>query len=301
MQGSSKPDRTLLDAAAFCRHLVEEGSVHAFLAEHRHEVFPDELFADLFPSGRGRPSVPADVIATVMVLQSLEGLSDREACRMLRTNIAWKVACGLPLDDEGFHPTVLVLWRNKLRVSGNPERIFEAVRRVVDESGVLTKRNRRALDSTVLEDAVQRQDTIGLLQSQIRRVRKLVPELASVYVHELNLGLGRPPCDFEDHDDVDRVVSELVEDAYELVWAAEDLGLDLDETQQQALALLALLAGQDVSRWRQSPATGASPSGRRPTGCCPASTRSHAMPIRPSTHTAMATRDTSPSSRRPAS
>lgn len=253
MQGSSKPDRTLLDAAAFCRHLVEEGSVHAFLAEHRHEVFPDELFADLFPSGRGRPSVPADVIATVMVLQSLEGLSDREACRMLRTNIAWKVACGLPLDDEGFHPTVLVLWRNKLRVSGNPERIFEAVRRVVDESGVLTKRNRRALDSTVLEDAVQRQDTIGLLQSQIRRVRKLVPELASVYVHELNLGLGRPPCDFEDHDDVDRVVSELVEDAYELVWAAEDLGLDLDETQQQALALLALLAGQDVEPLEAKP------------------------------------------------
>ena len=244
MQGSSKPDRQLLDAAAFCRHLVEEGSVAAFLAEHRHEVFPDELFADLFPSGRGRPSVPADVIATVMVLQALEGLSDRDACRQLRNSITWKVACGLPLDDEGFHPTVLVLWRNKLRASNNPERIFEAVRKVVDESGVLKRKNRRALDSTVLEDAVQRQDTISLLQSQIRRVRKLVPELSRVYVHELNLGVGRPPCDFEDQADIDRVVSELVEDAYELVWAAEDLGLD--EAQRQGVALLALLAGQDV-------------------------------------------------------
>ena len=198
MQGSSKPDRQLLDAAVFCKHLLKPGSVHAFLAEHRQRVFPDALFEDLFPTGRGRPSVPADVIATVMVLQALEGLSDREACEMLRTSIAWKVAAGLALDDEGFHPTVLVLWRNKLRASDRPERIFEAVREVVKESGVIAKRNRRALDSTVLDDAVQRQDTISLLQSQIRRVRKLVPELADgVYVHEHNLGSGRPPCDFE--------------------------------------------------------------------------------------------------------
>ena len=90
MQGSSDPNRELLDATAFCRHLVEKGSVADFLTDHRQELFSDELFADLFPSGRGRPSVPADVIATVMVLQSLEGLSDRDAARQLRTNIAWK-------------------------------------------------------------------------------------------------------------------------------------------------------------------------------------------------------------------
>jgi hypothetical protein len=55
--------------------------VYAFLADHRKDLFPDELFADLFPSGRGRPSVPADQVATVMVLQALEGLSDREAAQ----------------------------------------------------------------------------------------------------------------------------------------------------------------------------------------------------------------------------
>ena len=73
MQGKSDPNAELLDAAALCRHLVPDGSVHAFLADHRRDLFPDELFADLFPSGRGRPSVPADVVATVMVLQSLGG------------------------------------------------------------------------------------------------------------------------------------------------------------------------------------------------------------------------------------
>jgi transposase len=137
MQGSSRSVRQLLDAEEFCRHLVKPDSVHAFLAHHRSQLFPDELFEDLIPSGRGRPSVPANKIAPVMVLQSLEGLSDREACRALQCDISWKVACGLGLTDEAFHPTVFVLWRNKLRASERPERIFEAMRVVVDESDVI--------------------------------------------------------------------------------------------------------------------------------------------------------------------
>ncbi len=129
VQGKSDPNRVLLDAAALCRQLVADGSVEAFLADHRRELFPDELFADLFPSGRGRPSVPADVIATVMVLQALDGLSDRDAARALRDRISWKVAAGLALDDEGFDYSVLTYWRARLRASEQPERIFDAVAR----------------------------------------------------------------------------------------------------------------------------------------------------------------------------
>ena len=224
--------------------------MHALLAEHRGALFPDEMFADLFASGRGRPSVPADVIATVMVLQALEGKSDREACRALERDIAWKAAAGLALTDEAFHPTVLTLWRNKLRASDDPQRIFNAVRAVVDATGVIAAKNRRVLDSTVLDDAVQRQDTITMLVTQIRRVRKLIPELGPrVGVREHNLEGGRPPCDWDDPADIDRLISELVDDANELVWAAEDLqheGLALSEVQADAVALLALVAGQDV-------------------------------------------------------
>ena len=228
--------------------------MHALLAEHRHRLFPDEMFADLFPSGRGRPSVPADVVATVMVLQALEGHSDRVACRALQTDIAWKAAAGLALTDEAFHSTVLTLWRNKLRASDAPDRIFNAVRAVIAETGVIARRHRRALDSTVLDDAVARQDTVTMLATQIRRVRKLIPELQRVWVREHNLEPGRPPCDWEDPGDVDRLVSELVDDANELVWAADEL--DLDEAQTDAVALLALVVGQDVEpgdkpgRWR---------------------------------------------------
>lgn len=197
MQGTNDPRRVeLLDAAALCRHLVEAGSVYAFLADHRKDLFPDELFADLVPSGRGRPSVPADQVATVMVLQALEGLSDREAVAQLRQNIAWKVACGLALTDQGFHPTVLTLWRSRLRASGRPERIFAAVRAVIAQTGVLKGRHRRALDSTLLDDAVATQDTVTQLVGAIRRVRRLVPAAAMVVLdaHDYDQDPGKPQC-----------------------------------------------------------------------------------------------------------
>jgi hypothetical protein len=59
--------------------------------------------------------VPAEVIATVTVLQALEGLSDRQAVLRLETDITWKAAAGMSLADGAFDQTVLVLWRNKLR------------------------------------------------------------------------------------------------------------------------------------------------------------------------------------------
>src|SRR5680860_552296 len=161
MQGKSIPDRELLDAAALCRRLVSAGSVYAFLADHRTELFPDELFADLFVSGRGRPSVPADVMASAMICKELEGLSDRQAADALRCDIRWKVACGLALDDEGVHYSVFTYWRQRLARSDRPDRIADAVREVVDATGVLTRRRRRALDSTLLDDAVATQDTGG--------------------------------------------------------------------------------------------------------------------------------------------
>jgi hypothetical protein len=107
MQGVAVLDGELLDAESLVRHLVPAGSVFAFLADHRRVLFPDGLFADLFSSANGRPSVPADVVASVIVLQSLQGLSDREAIEALRCDLRWKVACGLALTDEGFHPTTL--------------------------------------------------------------------------------------------------------------------------------------------------------------------------------------------------
>ena len=219
--------------------------MHAFLADHRRELFPDELFKDLFPSGRGRPSVPADVIATVMVLQSLEGLSDRDAASALRTNIAWKVAAGLALDAEGINYSVLTYWRTRLRQSERPERIFDAVREVIDATGVLAGKRRRALDSTLLDDAVATQDTVTQLVSAIRRVRRVVPEATAVEVtaHDYDAA-GKPVCAWDDPDAKTALITGLVNDALAVIDAVD--GVDLIGEQIDAVGLLALVAGQDV-------------------------------------------------------
>ena len=245
MQGKSDPNRELLDATALCRQLIPEGSVEAFLADHRRQLFPDEAFADLFPSGRGRPSVPADVIATVMVLQALEGLSDREAAKAVRDRISWKVACGLALDDEGFDYTVLTYWRTRLHNSERPERIFDAVRQVVDATGVLAGRRRRALDSTILDDAVATQDTVTQLISAIRRVRRLVSEAAAVELsgHDYD-SAAKPVIAWDDPLAKQALVTALVNDALAIVEALADV--ELDDEAADALGLLALVAGQDV-------------------------------------------------------
>jgi IS5 family transposase len=245
MQGKSDPNRELLDAAALCRQLVPEGSVEAFLADHRRDLFPDAMFADLFRSGRGRPSIPADVIATVMVLQALDGLSDRDAARALRDRISWKVAAGLALTDEGFDYSVLTYWRTRLRASERPERIFDAVRAVVTETGVIKAKSRRALDSTLLDDAVATQDTVTQLISAIRRARRVIPQAAAVTVtaHDYDHA-GKPAIAWDDPIAKDALVSGLVNDALAILAALADETLDVEEA--DAVGLLALVAGQDV-------------------------------------------------------
>jgi hypothetical protein len=234
-----------MDAASWCRHLVPDGSVYVFLADHHHQLFPAELFADVVRHGGGHPSVPAEVVATVMVLQALEGLSDREAINALRRDIAWKVACGLRLDDEGFHPTVLVYWRNRIRRSPRPRRIFDAVREVVEATGVLRGRGRRVLDSTILADAVATQDTVTQLVAAVRRVRRLLPQAREIELsaHDYDRP-GKPVCAWDDPQATQALVSGLVNDALAVLEAVADL--ELDAEQAEAVALLALVAGQDV-------------------------------------------------------
>jgi len=84
VQGITRSDRELLDAQALVGELVPAGSVFAFLAEHRQELFSDSFIADLFSYSTGRPSLPADLIGSVLVLKELYGLSDPQTAEALR-------------------------------------------------------------------------------------------------------------------------------------------------------------------------------------------------------------------------
>src|SRR5215208_3615629 len=194
------------------------GRCTPFLPTTDRSCFQPRCLPTWVVQGRSHPSVPAEVVATVMVLQALEGLSDREAVSALRRDIAWKVACGLRLDDEGFHPTVLVYWRNRIRRSSKPRRIFDAVRKVVEGTGVLAGRGRRVLDSTILEDAVATQDTVTQLVAAVRRVRRLVGQAREVELGAHNYDRpGKPVCAWDDPQAKQALVSGLVNDA-PVVW-----------------------------------------------------------------------------------
>jgi Transposase DDE domain len=140
---------------------------------------------------------------------------------------------------------VLVYWRNRLRASDRPRRIFQAVREVVAATGVLKGLGRRVLDSTVLEDAVATQDTITQLVAVIRRVRRLVPQARQVEVgaHDYDRP-GKPECAWDDPQAQQTLVSGLVNDALAVLEAVADLALEAEPA--EAVALLALVAGQDV-------------------------------------------------------
>jgi len=250
MQGRARQDRELLDAGELAGHLVPEGSVFAFLAERRRELFPDSFTADLFTSSTGRPSLPADLVGSVLVLQALLDLSDGQTADALKFDIRWKVACGRSLTQVSFDPSTLVYWRKRIAQSDQPGRVFDAVGEVIAQTGVLRGRRKRVVDSTVLDDAVATQDTVTQLAAAIRRVARVVPGAGEVVATVCRLDYsrpGKPAIDWDDPAAKQSLVSDLVTDA--LAVLAELTGPDAPQREDaaaDALGLLALVAGQDV-------------------------------------------------------
>src|SRR5258707_2400771 len=104
-------------------------------------------------------------MAAILTLQTLHDYSDRKPAEAVRFDVRWKVACGLAVDDAGFDPSSLVYWRKRIAKSARPHRVNDAVRKVIEQTGVLKGRRRRAVDSTILADGVATQDTITQLVS----------------------------------------------------------------------------------------------------------------------------------------
>ena len=249
MQGKRAVELAGPDVWETCRELIPAGSVFAFLAQQREALFPAGMFADMYPSPNGRPSLPPQVLAATVVLQALQGLSDFEAVQALRCDLRWKAACGLGLLDAAFDPSLLTYFRRRLARSGDPNRLFAAVRRVVAETGVLAGRHRRALDSTVLDDAVATQDTVTQLVAAIRRVIREVPgapEVAGQWctAHDY-ASPGKPKIAWDDKEARAVLVDGLVTDALSLLGHLPEQQ-QLSEQAASAVGLLALVAGQDV-------------------------------------------------------
>lgn len=227
--------------------------VYRLLAENGDRMFPDEYFADMYVNSRlGRPTIPSRVLAVVMLLQAHEGLSDRDAVERLQVDLRWQAAAGVHTSCVGFHPTVLVGLRNRLRGSDRPRRLFEDTKIAARQAKLLHDRV-RVLDSSPIHDAVATQDTVTQLRSAIRKLlsvldqtdRALAARVRSVLVRDDAYATpGKPPCDWDDRDAREALVDALVRDALAALTALD--GRQLTDALQPAVDMLAVVAGQDV-------------------------------------------------------
>ncbi len=225
-------------------------SIYGVLHRECFNLFPDEMFADLF-TDVGRRSVPPMIVAVVMVLQRIEGLSDREAVERFAFDARWKYAAGgLDFDYPGFVHTVLVDMRARLARSDRPNRIFETTLEAAKAAGLVGRK--RVLDSTPLYDAVATMDTVTLIRSAIRGLLKAVDaeleaELRAVLGRDDDYaGAGKPVCDYDDAAARATLVDALARDAMALVAALD--GRELAAEVDQAAELLATVVGQDLDR-----------------------------------------------------
>ncbi len=233
---------------------LREGSVYRLLADEGDRLFGDDYFADLYKeSVRGRPTIPARVMATTMILQAFEGLSDAEACDRLEVDLRWQAAAGVECGYVAFHSTSLVGQRNRLRASTRPRRLFEDTKVAAREAGALRGRA-RVLDSTPIYDAVATQDTVTQLRAAIRKVLVVLdrsdPALATrvravLYRDDDYATPGKPPCDWDDPAAREALVDALVHDALAALAVLD--GMELTTPARDAADLLALVAGQDVA------------------------------------------------------
>jgi Transposase DDE domain/Transposase domain (DUF772) len=234
--------------AGFCEERIAPESIYGLLHRECHRLFPDEMFADLF-TDVGRRSVPPMIVAVVMVLQRIEGCSDREAVDRFAFDARWKYAAGgLDFDYPGFVHTVLVDMRARLSGSDAPNRIFDAVLVVATAAGLVGRK--RVLDSTPLYDAVATMDTVTLVRSAIRGLLKtagseLAGELRAALARQDDYAAaGKPVCDYDDPAARTELIDALGRDAMGLLAVLD--GRELDLPLSQAATLLATVVGQDL-------------------------------------------------------
>jgi hypothetical protein len=293
--GLAQRQGDLLDEVTrFCEEALPEASVYGLLHRERDRLFPDELFADLF-AGRGRRCVPPSVVATVMVLQRLEGLSDREAVERYTFDARWRYAAGVGGYGSGgwgrFAHTVLVDMRERLRRSDRPDRVFEVALAAARQAGLVGRR--RVLDSTPLYDAVATMDTVTLIGSALRGLLAVADQVLEA---ELRAVLGssddyastaKPQIDWDDPAAQQALVDSRATDARACLAVLD--GCQLDPVVAQTAALLATVVGRIWTRARTG--ASASPARSRPTGSSPRLILTPAMATRAAPAALTATRD----------
>ena len=266
MLGERTEQRGLWEADRMYLDYVGKDTFYGLLASWRGQLFRDADFAELYCLDNGRTSVPPSLLATALLLQTYDKVSDAEAKARADFDIRWKVALGVEIEDRPFAKSTLQVFRAQLILHDQVREVFERSLRLARESGYLKRRSMRvALDTTYILGRGAVKDTYNLLaDGMVRLLRALaavdrttVKAWAEVQGYQRYLGSsvkGEAAIDWSSQREWRKLLAEVVADAdrlLELARQAQEM-LDADSAQRreivEAAELLGQLLLQDVER-----------------------------------------------------
>ena len=239
---------------------------HGLLVSLWGQLFRDVDFTESYRADNGRDSVPPNMLATALLLQSHDKVSDAEAKARADFDIRWKVALGIEVEDRPFAKSTLQVFRAQLMLHDRVREVFESSLRLARESSCPKRRSLKvALDTTNILGLRAVKDTCNLLaDGMVKLMRALaavektdVGEWAKARGYERYLGSnvkGEAAIDWSHKWAQTALLSLIVADADRLLGlsrqAQRDLPEDGDERQRivAAAELLGQLLLQDVER-----------------------------------------------------
>src|SRR6266446_9769029 len=279
MLGERSAQRGLFEADTMFADFVGRRNFYGFLASQRDELFRDDDFATLYCPNNGRPSVPPSLLATALVLQAYDGVSDDEAKQRADYDLRWKVALGIELEVRPFAKSTLQEFRAQLILHDQARAIFQRSLDVAKHRGVWKKGHppderqhvKLALDTTHILGRGAVRDTYNLLADGIVQVLRALARLGSFDLTELaeEVGCaryvqgpslkGQADIDWTDSKARQRFLAEIITDADQLLelvrGTRSDLTKDSPEDQElvAAAGTLARILAQDIERDEHGP------------------------------------------------
>lgn len=164
------------DRVAHCA--FPKGNVYMQIRDHFGMLYQNYQFTHLFATD-GQPALAPARLALVTVMQFIEGVGDRQAADNVRDRISWKYALGLPLDDPGFHFSVLSEFRTRLLTDDAETLLFDSMLCVFRDAGLLKARGKQRTDSTHVLAAIRslhRLENVGeTLRHALNRLAVVAP------------------------------------------------------------------------------------------------------------------------------
>ena len=266
MLGKRSDQKGLWEADRLYLDYVGQDTFYGLLASLRGQLFSDDDFAEIYCPDNGRDSVPPSLLATALLLQTYDKVSDAEAKARADFDIRWKVALGIEIEDRPFAKSTLQMFRAQLILHDKVREVFEGSLRLARQSGYLKKRGMRvALDTTCILGRGAVKDTCNLLADGIVKLLRVLATVANTTVGEWAEGQGyeryfgsrikgEATIDWSDRKARRKLLGELVADADRLLELARQAWVELpeDSGQRQSIVdgagLLGQLLLQDVER-----------------------------------------------------